>query len=162
MSEKLIRDKILARIQQEKLGKGGKPIRFRQVNGAEKQDFLLKKLTEEVGEFVDAKNTEEAGDVFTVLDAIVASGHFDQQEIEWRRGEKVRRDWMPDFAILEKKTEAFKKDQNETNLGDIFWIMERLLDQLGIDLQRVEEVRLDKKSKSGAFEEGIVIDTEDL
>ncbi len=162
MSEKLIRDKILARIQQEKLGKGERPIRFRQVSGAEKQDFLLKKLTEEVGEFVDAKNTEEAGDVFTVLDAIAASGHFDQQEIEWRRGEKVRRDWIPDFTTLEKKVDEFKNSQNETNLGDIFWIMERLLDQLGVDLQRVEEVRLDKQNKSGVFEEGIVVDTEDL
>lgn len=162
MSEKLIRDKILLRIQEERLRAGKKPVKFTTVSGTEKQDFFLLKLSEEAKEFIEAKNAEEAGDVLDVLDYILIGGNFDREEVEWRRGEKVRRDWIPDFVTFDEKVKSFRNTQNETNLGDILWIVDRLLEQLGVGLQDVERARAEKKNRNGSFEEGIVIDTEDL
>ena len=74
---KLVRDKI-----PEIIKKSGKEPLIRIAEEREYEDFLVKKLYEELDELAEARNAEEIADIFEVLQALARSLGYSWQEIE--------------------------------------------------------------------------------
>ena len=98
---KLIRDKI-----SEKLS--DKNIKFT-THIADENEYskaLMKKLEEEVKEFIDDNNEEELADIIEVINAIVDLKGFSQERIEIIRKDKAKKKGVfRDKIILDETTE---------------------------------------------------------
>lgn len=75
---KLVRDKIPENIDQ----KGDRKSKYRILDNKEYLEELNKKVLEEANEFVDDNSTEELGDLFEVLYAIMKVKGYSMQEVE--------------------------------------------------------------------------------
>ena len=62
---KLVRDKIPERLDEKNI-----PYEKRIANDEEYKEELIKKLREEISEFIEAKNAEELADILEVIDAL--------------------------------------------------------------------------------------------
>lgn len=80
---KLVRDKI-----PEVIKAAGKECEVSVVSGKEKTKLLEKKLLEEVGEFLEAKNIEELADVMEVLFGLAEDLGFSEEELLKARVDK--------------------------------------------------------------------------
>jgi predicted house-cleaning noncanonical NTP pyrophosphatase (MazG superfamily) len=97
--QKLVRDNIPHKIEQN----GEKAI-TRILNEAEYKIELLKKLQEEVGEFIEAKNIEEMADIREVLLAIEKQFGLDPIEIEQQRTAKKEKNGGFEHRIYLEET----------------------------------------------------------
>lgn len=75
---KLVRDKIPENIDK----KGDRKSKYRILDNKEYLEELNKKVLEEANEFVDDNSTEELGDLFEVLYAIMEVKGYSMQEVE--------------------------------------------------------------------------------
>ena len=81
---KLVRDKI-----PEYLDSKGIPYEKRTANEEEFREELIKKLTEEIAEFMEAKNTEELADILEVIETLKKLPEFtDVEEIQRKKREE--------------------------------------------------------------------------
>lgn len=80
---KLVRDKI-----PEVIRAAGKECETSIVSGKEKTVLLEKKLLEEVGEFLEAKNLEELADVMEVLFGLAEDLGFCEEDLVKARNKK--------------------------------------------------------------------------
>ena len=98
---KLVRDKI-----PEILGKKGIQSVTRTIEGGEYFAELLKKLEEEVREFIKDNNEEELADIYEVLGAIIEEKGFTREAIEAIRLKKLAdRGGFKDKIFLEQTEE---------------------------------------------------------
>ena len=81
--DKLVRDKIPQIIEEN-----SKTYSIKMVKGAEKLDYLLKKLFEEVGELNESRNIEELADVQEVVNSIGKELGISKKDLEEIRKEK--------------------------------------------------------------------------
>jgi predicted house-cleaning noncanonical NTP pyrophosphatase (MazG superfamily) len=100
--QKLIRDNIPYKIEQN----GEKAI-TRILNEAEYEIELLKKLQEEVGEFIEAKNIEEMADIREVLLEIETYFGLNSIEIENARKAKLEKHGGFEKRIYLEETKNF-------------------------------------------------------
>ena len=80
---KLVRDKI-----PDMLMKQGRSIQLRTANDAEYGSMLIRKLREEVDEFIDQRNVEELADIEEVLRACAEHMKVDWEKVEEARSRK--------------------------------------------------------------------------
>lgn len=81
---KLVRDKI-----PERLDEKGVPYEQRVANEEEYRAELIKKLTEEIGEFSEAGDIEELADILEVIDALKKLPEYaDVVEVQARKREE--------------------------------------------------------------------------
>jgi predicted house-cleaning noncanonical NTP pyrophosphatase (MazG superfamily) len=85
--EKLVRDRIPEIIAKEKGGE----VSFRIADQAEYSDFLLKKLTEEVNEFLESREPVELADILEVIHHLGKESGLNPEDIEQLRREKAAR-----------------------------------------------------------------------
>jgi len=85
--EKLVRDRIPEIISKEKGGEAA----FRIADPAEYTDFLLKKLTEEVQEFLESREPMELADILEVINHLGKEAGLSPEDIEELRREKAAR-----------------------------------------------------------------------
>jgi len=96
--EKLVRDRIPEIIAKEKRGKAP----YRIADPAEYSDFLSKKLTEEVQEFLESREPVELADILEVIHQLGKEAGFGPEEIEELRREKaIRRGGFNDRIIMD-------------------------------------------------------------
>lgn len=81
---KLVRDKI-----PEIIKNSGRTCEVKRVEGKEKQDFLEKKLLEEVNEYLEDKNLEELADVMEVLFGLTHELGYSEEDLLNKRNEKL-------------------------------------------------------------------------
>lgn len=81
---KLVRDKI-----PEIIEKSGSTCEIKMVEGKEKQEFLEKKLMEEVNEYLQDKNLEELADVMEVLFGLAENLGYSEEDLISKRNEKL-------------------------------------------------------------------------
>lgn len=93
---KLVRDFIPDIIPLEKKSK----LRFTTMENNVYEEYLYKKLTEEVGEFLYDKNIEELADIHEVLEAIMKVKGFSFEELEIVKSSKKRERGGFDKQIL--------------------------------------------------------------
>lgn len=82
---KLVRDRI-----PEVIKASGNTCEIAIVNGKEKQDFLEKKLLEEVNEYLEDKNLEELADVMEVLFGLANELGYSEGDLLNKRNEKLQ------------------------------------------------------------------------
>ena len=82
---KLVRDRI-----PEIIKESGKEYEIEIVNGVEKQEFLEKKLLEEVNEYMEDKNLEELADVMEVLFGLANELGYSEEDLLNKRSEKLQ------------------------------------------------------------------------
>jgi len=85
--EKLVRDRIPEIIAGEKGGE----VAYRIADRTEYSDFLLKKLTEEVDEFLESREPVELADILEVIHHLAREVGLTPKDIEKLRREKARR-----------------------------------------------------------------------
>lgn len=81
--DKLVRDRI-----PEVIRASGKECETSIVSGDKKTELLEKKLMEEVGEFMEAKNLEELADVMEVLFGLAEDLGYSEEDLVRAREEK--------------------------------------------------------------------------
>lgn len=95
---KLVRDKI-----PEVIRAAGKECEVSVVTGKKKTELLEKKLMEEVGEFLEAKNLEELADVMEVLFGLAEVLGFSEEElVKARDDKKEERGGFKEGIVLER------------------------------------------------------------
>ncbi|MFD3157927.1 phosphoribosyl-ATP pyrophosphohydrolase [Haloimpatiens sp. FM7330] len=95
---KLVRDKIPNIIKNS-----GKDCDTVIAQGEEKKDFLEKKLTEEVNEYLQDKNLEELADVMEVLFGLAQNLGYSEEDLMKKRAEKKKeRGGFKEGIILKK------------------------------------------------------------
>ena len=82
---KLVRDRI-----PEIIKDSGKGCEIEIVNGVQKQEFLEKKLLEEVNEYIKDKNLEELADVLEVLFGLANELGYQEEDLLNKRNEKLQ------------------------------------------------------------------------
>lgn len=98
---KLVRDKI-----PEIIAASGKKCITHIADTDEYRDFLFKKVAEEIEEFKETPNAEEAADIMEIVKAIFAEYGIDEGVIEDTRVNKyAKRGGFKDRIILEKVVE---------------------------------------------------------
>ena len=86
--EKLVRDRIPEIIAAEKGGE----ISYRIAGRAEYSDFLIKKLNEEVNEFLESREPVELADILEVIHHLGREAGLNPEDIEnLRREKEIRR-----------------------------------------------------------------------
>jgi predicted house-cleaning noncanonical NTP pyrophosphatase (MazG superfamily) len=96
--DKLVRDRI-----PEIIRATGKECETSIVSGAKKTELLEKKLMEEVGEYMEAKNLEELADVMEVLFGLAEDlGYSEEDLVRAREGKKEERGGFKDGVVLER------------------------------------------------------------
>lgn len=96
--DKLVRDRI-----PEVIRATGKECETSIVNGEKKTELLEKKLMEEVGEFMEAKNLEELADVMEVLFGLAEDlGYSEEDLVRAREEKKVERGGFKEGVVLER------------------------------------------------------------
>jgi len=99
---KLVRDGIPKIIED-----GGKTCVYHIAGLDEYQDFLCKKMQEELEEFIENPSYEEAADIFEVLRALCTLHHFSMEGVESVAVDKrEKRGAFYDRIILEKVNET--------------------------------------------------------
>ena len=58
---------------------------------------------------------------------------------------------------LQEELNEYLKDENAEELSDIMEVLVTLARVHGIDLKRLEQIRLDKKESSGGFDDGVFL-----
>ena len=81
---KLVRDKIPQIIETD-----NKKCEIEIVRGKEKQEFLEKKLLEEVNEFIEDKNLEELADIMEVVFGLAKNLGYREEDLIKKREEKL-------------------------------------------------------------------------
>ncbi len=84
--DKLVRDNIPSIIEND-----NKKAIIRYVDDIEKKDYLLKKLQEEVDEFVLSNEPSEIADILEVIDTLISNLKLDKNEIYKIKEEKRRK-----------------------------------------------------------------------
>jgi predicted house-cleaning noncanonical NTP pyrophosphatase (MazG superfamily) len=93
--DKLVRDNIL-----EIIRSSGKVCEYRQASGdKEYEDYLRRKLTEEINEFFASPDEREMADILEVLDAVMELYSIDRYVVETEQ--KMKREFNGAF---EKRT----------------------------------------------------------
>ena len=93
---KLVRDKI-----PEIIKKSGSTCEVTIVEGKEKQEFLEKKLLEEVNEYLEDKNLEELADIMEVLFGLAHELGYSEEDLLNKRNKKLEnRGGFKDGIIL--------------------------------------------------------------
>ena len=82
---KLVRDKI-----PEIIKESGKECEIEIINGAQKQEFLEKKLLEEVSEYMEDKTLEELADVMEVLFGLANELGYSEEDLLNKRNTKLQ------------------------------------------------------------------------
>jgi predicted house-cleaning noncanonical NTP pyrophosphatase (MazG superfamily) len=96
--EKLVRDRIPEIIAKEKIGE----VAYRIADRAEYSDFLLKKLTEEVQEFLESREPMELADILEVIHQLGKEIGLNPEDIEQLRREKeIRRGGFQKRIIMD-------------------------------------------------------------
>lgn len=96
--DKLVRDKI-----PEVIRAAGKECETSIVSGEKKTELLEKKLMEEVGEFMEAKNLEELADVMEVLFGLAEDlGYSEEDLVRAREEKKEERGGFKKGVVLER------------------------------------------------------------
>ncbi|HDL65173.1 MAG TPA: phosphoribosyl-ATP pyrophosphohydrolase [Proteobacteria bacterium] len=85
--EKLVRDRIPEIIEREKGGE----VAYRIADQADYSDFLSKKLTEEVNEFLESREPVELADILEVIHHLAREAGLKPEDIEELRREKAIR-----------------------------------------------------------------------
>ena len=85
--EKLVRDRIPEIIEEDSGGEAA----YRIADQAEYSDFLLKKLTEEVNEFLESREPAELADILEVINHLGKESGLSPEDIEQLRREKAAR-----------------------------------------------------------------------
>ena len=94
---KLVRDRI-----PEVIEEAGKEFSVSQADSSSLRDYAMKKLREEVSEFIEDPCAEEAADILEILDFICRREDITQAEIKAARTSKyVRRGTFNEGYILE-------------------------------------------------------------
>jgi predicted house-cleaning noncanonical NTP pyrophosphatase (MazG superfamily) len=95
---KLVRDKIPQVIEAD-----GKKCEIRVASKEEHYELLVKKLQEEVNEFIEDKNLEELADVMEVVFGLAKNlGYSEEELIRKREEKKEERGGFEDGVVLEK------------------------------------------------------------
>lgn len=98
---KLVRDKIPGIIEVD-----GKKCAIRIASKEEQYELLVKKLQEEVNEFIEDKNLEELADVMEVAFGLARNLGFSEEELIRKRNEKKEeRGGFEEGIVLEKVCE---------------------------------------------------------
>ncbi len=98
MLPKLVRDNI-----PEIIKKSGKQISLREAKDRELEIFLIRKMVEEVSEFEDTPNLEEAADIYEVFLAFLDNWNLDFSEVkEAARLKRSKRGSFQKGLILEE------------------------------------------------------------
>lgn len=99
--DKLVRDDVPDVIR----ANGETPVTHR-VDGAEYQDRLAEKLTEEAGEFAASRDVAELGDVLDVVDAICEASNVNRERLaELRASKTAERGGFEAGVVLERVEE---------------------------------------------------------
>ncbi len=95
---KLVRDRIL-----EVIEKTGKKSEFHIANEKEYKDLLIKKLSEEVEEFIENPCAEEIADILEVVDSLInILGYSKEEVLKIKEEKKDSRGGFEKAIILEK------------------------------------------------------------
>lgn len=93
-----MRDKIPSIIERE-----GKKIEIYVAPKQEHTSFLVKKLTEEMNEFIESKTLEELADIMEVLFGLAKSlGYTEQDLINKRLDKKIQKGGFENNIVLKK------------------------------------------------------------
>lgn len=96
--DKLVRDRI-----PEVIRAAGKECETSVVSGKKKTELLEKKLMEEFGEFLEAKNLEELADIMEVLFGLAEDlGYSEEDLVRAREEKKEERGGFKDGVVLER------------------------------------------------------------
>ena len=96
--EKLVRDRIPEIIAKEKGGE----VAYRIADQAEYSDFLLKKLSEEVNEFLESREPVELADILEVIHHLAKEAGLNPEDIEeLRRDKEIRRGAFLERIIMD-------------------------------------------------------------
>lgn len=96
--DKLVRDRI-----PEVIRATGKECETSIVSGEKKTGLLEKKLMEEVGEFIEAKNLEELADIMEVLFGLSEDlGYSEEDLVRAREEKKEERGGFKEGIVLER------------------------------------------------------------
>lgn len=91
---KLVRDKIPGMVMEQ-----GKTVEIRTAGGSEYESMLLKKLQEEVAEFVHDKSIEEIADILEVLRC-----YAEHKGMDWESVEGIRQRKNEERGSFKKRT----------------------------------------------------------
>ena len=122
--DKLVRDKI-----PEIIKEAGKIPTTEVISGKLKEEYLEKKLEEEVNEYLEDKNLEELADVMEVLFGLANHMGYSEEDLLASKSTKDYKNWdkskyikkakeMPLKALMNTGSEFFKMDEEEFVLTD--------------------------------------------